>query len=334
MSPERFAPPGHLDEMSEDSRASWDDRIRGFFEEQIEMFPNFYNPIGVTESQSTHIITWPAVPGRLLSSRMSQEQRWAVADGERVEQDEYCEWSVSRDEDGTIQRVTFTTEVPEYFDVLLGTDQELLLDLYGEMSGQVVDIEALSKHSGNVFVRDNEFNNSTDGPIVHLSQRSNLVSAAIILAAEATQLRETGGKLLRHPQTLVRCGRLGDERRHSDPQIAAAVNGLVASGSDVSLSNPVGLYLDRIETAGFETPDGTNAQDFWHVERGKSTHAVRAVFEVPGGLDYSVGNITIAGRPIEFGSQLAERVHVRIEALSKVSTVTPPSPIPCAPSDG
>ena len=327
--PERFNPPGNLDEMSEDSRASWDMRIRGFFDAEANEFPNFYNPTSTSEVGESHRVTWPATPGRLLSTRMSPEERWATADADRNQQDEYCEWSVARDEDGKILRVTFTTEVPEYFDVLLDTESDLALDLYGQMAGQAVPIDALRAHDGNVFVRQSAFNNSTDGPIVHLSQGNNFLSAAIILAAQATVLREVDGKLLSHPQTLVRCGNLGDDRRHSDPQIGAAVNGLVANGADVSLSDPAGLYLDGIVTAGFETRDDTDAQEFWRIERGDSDHAVRAVFEVPPEHGYLVGDITIGGRSIEFGAQLADRVQVRVEAVSKPSESATPEPQPC-----
>ncbi|HVM36592.1 MAG TPA: hypothetical protein VM784_14780 [Actinomycetota bacterium] len=329
MSLTMFQPPGNLAEMSADSRTSWDARVRDLFDVSAQMFLSFYNPVGVDVEQRSHRITWPAAPGRLLSTRMSAEQRWAIADADRNEQDEYCEWSLARDNDGKIQRVTFTSEVPDYFDHLLHADEALLLELYGQMSGRVVPIDALRAHGGNVFVGASEFNSSTDGPIVHLSQRNNNLRAAITLTAEATILREIDGQLLSHPQTLVLCGRLGDERRHSDPQIGAAVNGLVAAGADVSLADPPGLYLDGIVTGGLETPDGTDPQEFWHVERGDADHVVRAVFEVPGELGYKVGDITIAGRPINFGAQLAERVHVRVEALSKKSFSAPMDPLPC-----
>lgn len=323
-----FRPPGNLEEMSPESRETWDARIREFFDVSAQTFPSFYNPVGVGGEQMSHRVTWPAAPGRLLSTRMIPEQRWAAADADRNEQDEYCEWSVLRDDSGKIRRVTFTSEVSDYYDHLFDTDQDLLLHLYAKLSGQVVPIEALRDQHG-IFVRDNVFNASTDGPIVHLSQRSNNLRAAITLAAEATVLREINGELLTHPQTLVRCGNLGDERRHSDPQIGAAVNGLVAGGSDVSLADPPGLYLDSLVAAGLETLDGTDPHDFWHVERGDSDHAVRASFEVPEELGYSVGDITIGGRTMDFGAQLAERVHVRIGALSRPSTTDSVEPRPC-----
>lgn len=329
MTLEAFSAPGNLDEMSEGSLTTWDERIRGFFDTEADEFPNFFNPVDMEEEPTPHRVSWPASPGRLLSTRMSPEQRWATADSDRDQQDEYCEWSVARDDNGKIEQVTFTCEVPDYFDVLLETDQALLLDLYGRMSGQVVPIEAISAHGGQVLVGQSPFNNSTEGPIVHLSQRNNNLRAAITLAAQATVLRELQGRLVTHPQTLVLCGLLGDETRHSDPQIGAAVNGLVAAGNDVSLSDPPGLYLDGIETTGFETPDGTDAQEFWRRERGDEDHVIRAIFEVPQEQGYSVGDIKIGGRPIDFGAQLADRVHVRIEALSKISTASAPAPVPC-----
>jgi hypothetical protein len=330
MTLDRISPPGNLDEMSEGSLATWDERIRGFFEVEAGGFPNFYNPVGADEEQVPHPVTWPASPGRLLSTRMSPEQRWATADADRNQQDEYCEWSVARDADGKIERVTFTCEVPDYFDILLETDESLLLDLYGRMSGQTVPIDALRAHDGNVFIRDSAFNNSTDGPIVHLSQINNNLRAAITLASQATVLREDEGALVTSPQALVRCGSLGDHRRHSDPQIGAAVNGLVAGGNDISLSNPPGLYLESIVTTGFETPDGTDAQEFWRIERGDAQHSVRGVFEVPNERGYSVGDITIGGTAVNFGAQLADRVNVRIEALSKLASSPAPAPVPCS----
>lgn len=43
----------------------------------------------------------------------SKVKRWEKADASRNVQDEYCEWSVRRDEKGNILSVTFTCEGPE-----------------------------------------------------------------------------------------------------------------------------------------------------------------------------------------------------------------------------
>jgi hypothetical protein len=306
--------------------------VSTMFDEVAEIFPSasFYNPLVVDtpDDSPIHRITWPAAPGRLLSTRLGAESRWKRADSDRNEQDEYCEWSVLRDANGDILRVTFTSEVPDYYDHLFDTDKELLLELYSQLVGQRVSIDALSDEHGQ-FVKENEFNTSTEGPIVHLMQRSNNLRAAVSLAVEATILREKDGKLVKHPQTLVLCGNMGDETRHSDPQIASAVNSLAASGFEVTFTDPPGLYLDRLTTTGMQTPDNEDAQIFWNVERGDPDHAVRAFFEIPAERGYSVSDITILGRRIEFGAQLAERVHVRIEAMSKPSNNPPMTPEPC-----
>lgn len=326
-----FSAPGNLLEMAPDALKAWSARVSSdLFDVMAADFPSFYNPV-VDETPDDHVIhsvTWPAAPGRLLSTRMTAEQRWERADSDREEQDEYCEWSVLRSNEGKIQRVTFTTEVPDYYDHLLDTDQDLLLKLYAEMTGRDVDLADLRDHNG-LYVAGNEFNSDTTGPIVHLIQRSNTLRAAVVLAAEATTLRETGGHPVVHPQTLVLCGGLGDETRHSDPQIASALNNLVSGGQDVTLADPPGLYLNGLITAGLETPDGTDAQEFWRPERGDSDHVVRAVFEVPEDRGYLVGDINILGRPIEFGAQLAERAHVRIDAISKPSVMGPVARKPC-----
>ena len=58
-------------------------------------------------------------------------------------QDEYCEWGVERDGDGVITRVTFTTEVPEYFEHLAERDDDRLLATYHELVGPQVKLEEL-----------------------------------------------------------------------------------------------------------------------------------------------------------------------------------------------
>ncbi len=314
----RFSVPGNLKELSSDDLAAWSARISKLFDDVAgPPARHFYNP---TESDTppgagVASVRWPAAPGRLLSTRLSREKRWEVADGDRNEQDEYCEWSVLRDGDKVV-RVTFTSETPDYYDHLMDVDRKLLRKLYEEATGKTVTVDALRDSNG-LFEAGNAFNSSTDGTIVHLMQTTNTLRAAVVLAAEATVLRKgKDDKPIKHPQTLIVCGGLGDERRHSDPQIAAAINNLVADRFEVTLADPPGLYLDGVVTTGMETPDGTDARTFWTVERGEPGH-VRARFEVPAALGYAVGDIAIGGTPITFGAQIADRVHVRVDAVAR-----------------
>lgn len=335
MPSEKFPAPGNLTEMSSGDLATWSARLSDLFD--VVADPpgrHFYNPTrsATPADAQPASVTWPAAPGRLLSKRLSPKRRWEIADGDREQQDEYCEWSVSRDGDKVV-RVTFTTETPDYYDHLMDVDRKLLLELYEDATGQNVSIGELRDAQG-LFNAANDLNSRTDGPIVHLMQRSNNLRAAVILAAEATVLRKgKDGRAIRHPQTLIVCGGLGDERRHSDPRIAAAINNIVADRREITLRNPPGLYLDRFITTGMSTPDGTDARTFWTVERGDPGHALRARFEVPPELGYSVGDITIAGRRIVAGAQLAERLSVRIEVVARPAAFEPQRS-PCTKASG
>lgn len=321
----RFSVPGNLREISEPALDAWSGVVSGIFTDVAAQNSRFYNPtvVETPADHRTHDVDWPALSGTLLMRRMSPEQIWKQADDSRDLQDEYCEWSVLN-VDGKVKRVTFTSETPGYYEHLMDTDEEtrqVLLDLYGRATGQVVSLDDLKDQHG-MYKADNAFNNTTTGSIVHLAQDTNTLGAAVRLAGEATVLRhDAAGMPVESPQALVRCGGLGEATRHSDPRIASAVNNLVANGFDITLSDPPGLYLNALETTGMQTPDGTDAAAFWIVERGDAQHVVRARFEVPGEFGYSVGDITIGGRPIEFGAQLAARLHVRIEAVAKPSDV-------------
>lgn len=317
-----FAAPGNLKELSKPHLRAWSDRLSELFDvEAGRDGHHFYNPTksDTPVGSSVVSVTWPAAPGRLLSTRLTPQVRWETADRDRNQQDEYCEWSVLREGDKVVS-VTFTTETPDYYDHLMDVDQGLLTRLYETATVEKVPVEALRDRHG-IFKAGNSFNSRTDGPIVHLMQGNNNLRAAVNLAAAATVLREgNDGRRITHPQTLIACGELGDERRHSDPRIASAVNNLVAKRFEITLRDPPGLYLDRFVTRGMETPDGTDPRTFWRLERGQRSHALRVRFEVPAKLGYAVGDITIGGQRIVAGAQLAERLSVRIEAVARPGT--------------
>ena len=98
-------------------------------------------------------------------------------------------------------------------------------------------------------------------------QETNTLFAALVLAAQATVLRhDADGEPVTSAMALVRCGRLGEPRRNSDPQIAAAVNDAAATGAEISLQDPFGLYIDRLllgacggPTAGIRPSSGSSS---------------------------------------------------------------------------
>ena len=170
---------------------------------------------------------------------------------------------------------------------------------------------------------------SKPGRIAHLLQDTNTLGAAVDLVARATVPRvDARGQPVSEQQALVACADLGEPRRHSDPQIAGAVNTAARGGAEITLADPPGLHLGRPRTAGMVTPDGTDAAEFWTIERGGADHTVRARFEVPPSKNYLVGDITIGGKPIQFAGQLAERVQVWVKAVIKPGPHNP-KPIRC-----
>jgi len=308
----QFATPG---KVADGNPGAWSNIVADLFAGAGD-FPQFYDPTVTDTPDDARVarIVWPAFPASLKGSL---KERSEIADEHRGAQDEYCEWGVEKNDDGDITRVTFTTEAPEYFDHLFATDRDGLLVLYREIIGPQVQPEDLEQDGA--YLRMNQWNNSTTARPAHLVQTTNNLFAAVQLAAQATILRARDGMPVTHPQALVECAGLGEPLRGSDPQIAAAVNAAATSGAEITLRDPVGLYIDGLITGGMETPDGEDPSAFWNIERGGATHTLRASYTVPEEQQrgYLVGDITIDGRPILFGGQLAVRVRVRIDAVVK-----------------
>ncbi len=254
--------------------------------------------------------------------------RWRRADRDRHLQDEYCEWAVERNVARKITRITFTTEVREYFEHLNEHAEDRLLELYEEFVGRNVPLRDLRNPDGS-YRRENPWNTSAPGRLVHLMHGPNSLHAAVNLVARATVLRVKNGKPVTNRQELVRCAALGDPLRNSDPQIASAVNVAAGQGNEITLADPLGLHLGRPLTAGMVTPDGTDAAEFWRIDRGDAEHTLRARFEVPAQKKYVVGDIEIGGRPIQFGGQVADRIPVWVKAVV-VSRNHEPRPKPCS----
>jgi hypothetical protein len=316
----RFDTPGRLDELSEDHRLAWSRKVAGMIDRFTVTgeFPQFYNPTvedtpaGLTPA----LIGWPAFPALVQRQVGPGAARWDRADSSRDVQDEYCEWSVERGDDDKITRITFTTEVPDYWEHVAQNDPDLLLELYHQFVDPRVELDHL--FDGGEYLPLNRWNESTEGRLAHLVQATNNLFAAIALVAQATILREReDGRPVTDRQELVRCARLGEPFRNSDPQIAEIVNGAATLGKAITLLDPMGLYLDGLLSAGIETPDGADAAEFWQVERGAPGHAVRASFAVPEDRGYVVGDVKVNGLPITFGAQVADNVRIRIGAVVK-----------------
>ena len=341
---QHFDPPADLHDFDSiaHQREAWSEFLSNTFDANIDAVEGkltpgksqFYNPTR-TQTDEPHneaIISWIGFPA-LISRKHPGDKRaaWQEADtllpnGERP-QDEYLEWFVTR-QGGKIIRVTFTCEGPEYWEALahgypldysgpktMGAtgDRQKLLALYREFVSP--DVQLSDLFQDDVYNRLNKWN-TTHG-VMHLNQRNNTLGAEINIAAFATILRERNGQLLTDADDLIRCAKYGEPGRASDPTIGADVNALAREGYSITLRNPVGLYIDGLNTDGFTKPDGTPiTEDYWKIVRGTQDMGVRAVFEVPPQEGLTVSDILIGGEPIEFGGQIAEHTTMKLTGVA------------------
>jgi hypothetical protein len=328
MALERFDPPGFVDDLNGPQKDAWSEWISGQIDEARERGTGgpvtngprlqFFNPLKTAPANDAieKDITWSAFPRIVRITSVSDLQRWRLADGSRDRQDEYCEWSVARDlATERIIKVTFTSEGPEYWRFLAHVNPNRVLELYQEHVSPLVKRSDLFLADGSYDSR-NRWNNSTDNGAMHLIQRANTLGAEIELAAAATIVRRRNGGFITAERELIECGRYGEPERFSDPHIGAEVNALARQKADITLSNPVGLCIAGISVATWETPDGSNPLDYWKVTRGTPEKALRAVYEVPPDKGFVVGDITIAGRKIEYGAQIADHLTIKLTGLA------------------
>ncbi len=257
-------------------------------------------------------------------------------------QDEYCEWRVRRDSTGNILEIIFTSEPPEYWQALHGDtliagnsqytmsgDPQIVLDLYHQYVSEEVQLEDLQfpvdvlDGNGNIAFGKGQYNpfnrwNTVDG-IMHLSHPANYLQAEIQLGSDASVLYGRDGRRITDPLDLICAAHYGGTNRTSDPTIGASVQCLAALGFQLSLRDPVGLYMHHLNLAPFSTPDGKPiTEDYFRVIRGDAEKNLieRAVFAVPDGENFTVSDLLVGGESILFGAQVAEHMTVHLVAVA------------------
>lgn len=279
--------------------------------------------------------------------------------------DEYCEFSVTRDLDGKITRVDFTCENPEYYQTLWRVSPERVAQVYQQTLNngapadqqitvtvddlQLVDPKTqtpvidpqtgrpaynpLNKwNSGTTAVRTGDASQFTGGAM-HLTATPNTLQTELGLGAGATVQRSQGNT---DPQALICCGQYGQSYRNSDPHIGQTINLAVGAGTNISLADPPGLYIQVPSFAQVELPKdpklpkGATAADCWQIIRGyerlidpitrapfPGSFILHAAFQIPqdwidAGVSFTVGDITVAGEPIEYGSQFQATLEIAL----------------------
>lgn len=324
---ERFDPIGKVDDVGEEARAVWSDAVKEIFGQVMVGHPDelendspraqFYDPTeaDTPEDAQEAEITWAAFPRQIQQNFPGDLQRWQRADASRQVQDEYLEWSATRDAKGRILKVTFTSEPREWWIFLSQVDPDKLLELYRTFVSEKVERDDLFDGAGNYVVR-NRWNSTTTEGAMHLIHAPNSLFAEVELAGAATIVRERDGQVLTGEQELIQCGLYGAPQRNSDPHIGGEVNAIARQKADITLKNPVGLYIGGLSTGDFETPDDSDPASYWKYVRGAEGFPVRAEFAVPDDADFTVSDITIDGEPIKFASQIADHITVKLTGIA------------------
>ncbi len=259
------------------------------------------------------------------------------------QQDEYCEWHTERDGD-YVRKVTFTSESADYWSFLAEEDFPRVLELYRKLLGRK-DIEeadllwpddvwvpSVTSPSGwaKRFSRGqyniwNKFN--TRSGAVHTTHPDNTLVKAAMLVAGASILRSSDGdELITDTDALICAAGFGDPNRASDPAVGGFVNTEVRNRREVSVADPVGVYMTGLRAGGFSGPNGEAVEGLWKPKRGTAAErmVLRAVFKVPAGLD----RVLLDGEPVTSGAQIARCIRMNSKLLIRARLGEPPKPQP------
>jgi hypothetical protein len=255
--------------------------------------------------------SFPQVPSKLCpEAKWHSELKPYGPYGPRGWLDEYCEWSVTRNENGQITRIDFVCENPEYWYSLWRISPSAVAQIYTETlnaglppgSPNMIAVQEsdlyLYNNDGSPVIDPstgrpaynplNQWNSGTisvrgagaqaTGGAMHLTSTPNTLQTEMGLAGAATVLRKNGNV---DAQALICCSQYGQEYRNSDPHIGQSVNQAVAGPpqSYVALADPCGLYIQSPDFSSYALPSdpnlpiGASVADCWQIIRGQSTIA-------------------------------------------------------------
>jgi hypothetical protein len=169
---------------------------------------------------------------------------------------------------------------------------------------------------------NNAFNTTLGA--MHLRQRANNLWAEVAIAALSTPTYTKGGVVLQSGADLCNEAGLGVATRASDPNIAETVNGAAQAGCRISLTDPIGLYMEPPSFKGWVTPDGSPPKALWTNERGNPM--TRG--SLKSSPDFKLSQVKIAGQPIEYGGQVAKLIDVHLTGLVSTAGTVAPVQIP------
>jgi hypothetical protein len=360
-----WMPPGNADDLAAlpNGLAAWDTTMTLLFAEARARakkalpkgaVPQIVDAVhdGVAESWTAAPIPWNGFPKVLLAQnpttlaalQAAEQLQQGELSGQPITfrpQDEYLEWHATRNAAGKITAVDFTCEGPEYWQAIaqgypsgvkppvgapkVAGSLDAVLALYHQYVSP--DVQPADLLRNGTYDPWNKWN--TELGAMHLTHPSNALAAEVFLAGDATVLREQDGQVLTDADALIRCAQYGVAERSSDPTIGAGVNALAREGALISLQNPVGLYIDALDTTGWTKPDGSPVGDYWKVLRGSSDLILRARYEVPASEGFTISDIQIGGEPIAYPGQIAQNITMRLTGIAADPGKHKNSPVAC-----
>ena len=259
-----------------------------------------------------------------------------------------------------ILRVDIVCENPEYWNSLWLIDPSTVLQLYqttlGKPQIQLADLYLVDDAGKPVIDPStgrpayNPLNKWNAGPVstpvlggaMHLTSTPNTLQTEIGLASAATIQRSQYNYT--NPNGLICCAQYGQIFRNSDPHIGALVNATVMKGTQVTLANPPGLYIQEpTNWDAYEFPEGT-ASDWWTIARGSASitdaagkpmpgnYILHAVFAPPAGSSSTVSDVKINGSNIEYGGNIIQTFQMQI--VASALAMSAPAAVGCASDPG
>jgi hypothetical protein len=312
----RFDTPGSLRDAPAGSRlyADWHRLVSDLLKKRVQGSGagEFFDP---SQSDFTpaseHVYAWMGFPRPHLVVDHRDDREAAFRAGEdRKAQHEYLEWHVERDGAGQIVKVTFTTETPEYWQLLAAAEPDVVLALYREFFGAAVRRAHLFDSRGR-YKPENVWN--TERGIVHYVMSINGIAPLLQAEEDTPVVRRALDNYDALPLVFAGGTPLFTS---ADARFSLDIGVLSRQGLSVTVREPVGLYMIEWDDTGFTKPDGKPVDNYWRVVRGTPEAALRLEYAVPASEGFTVGDIRIGGRPIRYGGQLAEHVTVMAAGLA------------------
>jgi hypothetical protein len=309
----RFLPPGGLtcdlgddetllDAWSAEIANGLDATIAGLGDGDVLLF----NPLKISRDDlQPRQVAWITMPAFLANGRERpdalREADQPAEEGTLRRQDEYSEWFTHRDGEKRVVAIDVTTELPEYWTFLAGKRPDEVVALYKRYVSAEAERDAL--FNGDVYNPVNAFNSSRGA--MHMTTDINNLGAALGVIGEAVRLRNAGDELI----DVQFCSRFPTIGANADPTLYANVNRLARELRPITLQNPIGVYILGIDLDGWLRPDGKPVTYEDVVADTRGTPPVRIRIE---GRGFALWESTVGGEPLEWGSQIAERLTVGV----------------------